>query len=113
MVFREVAPQADIDRARELRSEGWSYGAIGRKLGRSRTFAFNHASDVKKPIVKTVYKTVYRNFPLFPKDSVLAARIRNLAKRGFDVPPSKQGDWETLAKAGYPVDARRRMLKLE
>ena len=113
MVFREVAPQADIDRARELRAEGWSYGAIGRKLGRSRTFAFNHANDVKKPLVRVKRETVYKNFPGFPKDPVLAARIRNLAKRGFDVPPSKQGDWDVLAKAGYPVDARRRMLKLE
>lgn len=113
MVFREVAPQADIDRARELRAEGWSYGAIGRKIGRSRTFAFNHASDVKKPLVKIKSQTIYKNFPGFPKDPVLAARIRNLAKRGFDVPPSKQADWDVLAKAGYPVDERRRILSLE
>jgi len=103
----------DIDRARELRAEGWSYGAIGRKIGRSRTFAFNHASDVKKPLVKIKSQTIYKNFPSFPKDPVLAARIRNLAKRGFDVPPSKQADWDVLAKAGYPVDERRRILHLE
>lgn len=113
MVFREVAPQADIDRARELRAEGWSYGAIGRKVGRSRTFAFNHTQDVKKPLVKTKSQTIYKNFPSFPKDPVLAARIRNLAKRGFDVPPSKLVDWETLGKAGIPVDERRRTLALE
>ncbi len=68
---------------------------------------------MKKPLVKIKSQTIYKNFPLFPKDPILKQRIMNLAKRGFDVPPSKQADWDTLAKAGYPVDERRRILNLE
>lgn len=114
MTFKAPAPQADIDAARALRADGWSYGAIGRKLGRSRTFAFNHASDVKKPLVKTVHSTTYRNFPHFTGlTAEQKRRVINLARRGFDVPPSKQADWDVLAKSGMTVDERRRTLKLE
>lgn len=113
-VFKAPAPQADIDAARALRADGWSYGAIGRKLGRSRTFAFNHANDVKKPRVRTVHSTTYKNFPHFPKnDPDLKRRILNLAKRGFDVPPSKLQDFETMKRNGYKVPEIRQILKLE
>lgn len=114
MVFKAPAPQEDIDRARELRAEGWSYGAIGKKLGRSRTFAFNHANDVKKPLVRIKTNTQYKNFPHFPKnDPVLKQRILNLAKRGFDVPPSKQADFDLMKRNGYKVPEIQQILKLE
>lgn len=113
-MFKAPAPQADIDAARALRADGWSYGAIGRKLGRSRTFAFNHANDVKKPLVKRITTTTYKNFPQFadltPEQK---RRVINLAKRGFDVPPSKQADFELMKRNGYKVPEIRQILKLE
>ena len=40
-------------------------------------------------------------------------RTRLLAIRGFDVPPSKQADFDTLRRSGFSLDECRKMLRLE
>lgn len=107
------ATPEEVALARQRRLEGDTLPQIAKELGRSIDWAWKATMDIKKGKIRTRTQTIYKNFPSFPSDPVLAARIRNLAKRGFDVPPSKQADWDVLAKAGYPVDERRRILNLE
>jgi hypothetical protein len=107
------ATPEEVAKARELREQGESLEYIALTLGRSIDWAWKSTKDIKKGKIRYRTNTVYKNFPGFPKDPVLAARIRNLAKRGFDVPPSKQADWDALAKAGYTVEERKTTLKLE
>lgn len=107
------ATPEEVAKAQELREQGETLEFIALTLGRSVDWAWKATKSIKKGKIRYRTQTVYKNFPSFPKDPVLAARIKNLAKRGFDVPPSKQSDWDVLAKAGIPVEERKRILKLE
>lgn len=109
----QKASEAEIALARQRRLEGDTLPQIAKELGRSIDWAWKVTMDLKKGKIRVRTNTIYKNFPHFPKDPVLKQRILNLAKRGYDVPPSKQADWDTLAKSGYPAEERRRILKLE
>lgn len=109
----QKASAQEVAKARELREQGETLPAIAAALDRSIDWAWKATKGVKKSKLRFRTRTVYRNFPGFPSDPALAARVKNLAKRGFDVPPSKQADWDTLQRAGYPVAERRKMLGLE
>lgn len=107
------ATPEEVALARQRRQEGETITSIAKELGRSIDWAWKATMDVKKGKIRTRTVTVYANAPWMPTDPDLKRRVMNLAKRGFDVPPSKQADWDTLAKAGYPVEERKRMLGLE
>ena len=43
----------------------------------------------------------------------LPPRVRALLRRGYDVPPSRQAEWETLRRAGYTAIERKAAMRLE
>ena len=95
---RAVATSEQIALARHMRKRGASLADIAAATGFGRPW-------VSKVTAPTKRKS--RPVPALEK------RIRNLARRGFDVPPSKQDDWTRLVRAGVPVSERVRILGLE
>jgi hypothetical protein len=91
--------------ARSLRAAGVPPKEIAAKLG----FSVDKVCRITRGAAKP---PTFKRLTL-PDDPVLAQRILNLARRGFDVPPSKQADWGTLQRAGLSVSECKRMLGLE
>lgn len=119
------ATYREIRIARQLRAQGKTYQFIAKRLGRSLKFVWTHARQATRPqevvtgpprATTNLRRTItrYRDFPAFNNaPPELQRRILNLAQRGFDVPPSKLGEWEILARAGMTLDERRKSLRLE
>jgi len=111
--------------ARQLRAQGKTYEFIAKRLGRSIKFVWNHARHATPgrtphegaPQATTNLRrtiTRYRDFPAFNNaPPALQHRILNLARRGFDVPPSKLAAWDALAHSNVPLAERKRILNLE
>jgi hypothetical protein len=94
-----------IDEARRMRAAGVPASEIAKALGLRLARVYRRTNDCVPP---KQGKSVR-----IPDDPILAERIRLLARRGFDVPPSKRADYENLARKGVTVPERRRMLGLE
>lgn len=108
------ASEDEIALARQRRLEGDTLPQIAKELGRSVDWVWKATMDLKKGKIRVRTNTVYKNFPGFPTDNPeLKRRVINLAKRGFDVPPSKADDFEVMKRNGYKVDEIKRILKLE
>lgn len=95
-----------IDRARLLRRMGRTFEQIGTTLGVSAGWAHSAAGAVPR-------RQPRRYDPPATSDPVLAQRIRDLARRGFDVPPSRLDEWATLGQKGFSVAERRDIMRLE
>lgn len=107
------ATPEEVALARQRRQEGETITSIAKELGRSIDWAWKATMDIKKGKIRTRTVTVFKNATWIPEDPELRRRVMNLAKRGFDVPPSKQADWDALSKAGYTVAERKQTLGLE
>ena len=95
-----------------MRKEKKTIREIAEALGISKTSAFNAVADIDlnpppapKPAPIKKVKAIL--------DPQLKRRLRLLRERGFDVPPSKTAAYRDLMKAGYSVQERVKMLKLE
>lgn len=93
MKRRRPSTSDELATAKRLRSEGWTIALIAAFLGRSSSWAHFNTVDVKPPPIRQ--------------------RAVRLLRRGFDVPPSKQADFETLRRAGHTTDEIKRLLSLE
>lgn len=105
-------------RAIELRRMGLSFEIIAYALNSSVGTIYRLAKDtvpewrIEKR--KIGAKRIRRPLGLaLPTDPALKRRLRDLARRGYDVPPSKQADWDNLTRTGIPIKERVRMLELE
>lgn len=89
-----MTPHADlIAQARTMRRKGRSFQQIADKLNWSKSSVRRYTMDVEDP--------------------ALTQRLKHLRQYGFDVPPSKQADWNALGKAGITAAERKKILNLE
>jgi len=107
----KATPEA-IAKARELRANGETLEYIARQVGHSINWAARTTKDIERGKIRWRQRTVFKNLPL-TDDPVLRRRILNLAKRGFDVPPSRQAEWDMLGRKQYTVAERREIMRLE
>lgn len=117
MTAREQVITNEIIEACRMRLAGLTPEEIAERLDRSTNWAYKHTKGFEppKPVVKRITRTLRKTRdPMWlPKDPALRARVTMLARRGFDVPPSKQADYDNLAFKNVPVPERRKILGLE